>query len=102
MRSIASELVRFVNAAAFFTIASICPANSLASSQGSFNSTTQQNKNDGIAVNSYCESGGASSIINLENCSVANKIIVEKGCIRIVKDDDIETKHVYAKNIEEE
>ncbi|MDP3790497.1 MAG: hypothetical protein Q8R38_00405 [Candidatus Omnitrophota bacterium] len=61
-----------------------------------------QEKNDNIVIDSYCESSGVNSIINLENCSMANKIAMEKGQIRIVRDNAGEPENAYAKNIEDE
>lgn len=60
------------------------------------------NEGNGIAIESYCGSSGLTEIINLGNFCVANKIIKENNCIRIVRDNTGSNKINYAKNTDDE
>lgn len=48
---------------------------------------------DGTTIEGYCEPSAISAIINLENCDVGNKIKTENGCLKIVKETNVEATY---------
>lgn len=101
MRAIANRMIKIALLVLSLAIISIFISSSFAGPKGRVSSSVPQDKSDGV-VDSYCERDGVDSIINLESYSLANKVKVENGCIKIVRDGKANTNKAYAKSVEEE
>ena len=97
------KMVSFISLLIIIGLSPICSFAGPHSPAQSFGSTqTIKSASDDGVVESYCESSGAGSIINLEGYCMANKITTEDGCVKMVRDNRGNGNNTYAKNIEEE
>lgn len=99
MRSMAKRVLNLAILALCLITITICIPSSLA---GVHSSSIQQNKCGDVIVDSYCESSGVVSIINLEGYCMANKVTDENGHIKMVRDGKINGGNIYARNADAE